>query len=70
MTRIRSLEHEFLRFQVGQMLEYRVVHFGYPSAPENSTTWFFHLRGFGATREAALAMAGISSAISLQEEIY
>jgi hypothetical protein len=58
MTQIRYIEHQSLRFQVGQMVE------------QSPAVWLFHLRGFGSTRDAALAMAGLSSTVTLQEEIY
>jgi hypothetical protein len=58
MTRVRDIEHQFLRFQVGQMVE------------QSCGEWLFHLRGFGSTRDAALAMAGVASTVTLPEEIH
>ena len=70
MTRIQDLEYRFLRFQVGQMVERGPSQSLYPGAPKEPLTWLFHLRGFGPTRDAALAMAGLSSTTSLHEELH
>lgn len=70
MTQIRDIQYHFLRFQVGQMVERGSSSPNYPGASIAPATWLFHLRGFGSTREAALAMAGLSSTVSLQEEIH
>jgi hypothetical protein len=63
MTRARFLDYQFLRFQVGQLVEHYIN-------PYEPPVWLFHLRGYGPTREAALAMAGLPSNIRLSEEIH
>ncbi len=63
MTRIRDLDHGFLRFQVGQLVEHQ-------PCPQEPPVWLFYLIGFGPTRDIALAMAGLHSAACLHEEIH
>lgn len=70
MTQIRDIQYGFLRFQVGQLIEPGPSQSPYPGASREPAAWLFHLRGYGHTREAALAMAGLSSSVSLQEEIH
>jgi len=70
MTQSQSPYLEFLRFQVGQMVERRPSNPNYSSAFNEPPVWLFHLRGFGRTREAAIAMAGLPSSASLTEELH
>ena len=69
MTQIKIPALKFLQFQVGQLIEC-------PSAIPKSqgsrkpTDWLFRLLGFGSTREAALAIAGMSSTTTLIEELH
>jgi hypothetical protein len=70
MTQIRDIQYHFLRFQVGQMVERRSSGPNNPGASVEPSTWLFHLRGFGSTRDAALSMAGVSPTVTLPEEIH
>ena len=69
MTQIKIPALKFLQFQVGELIE-RPSAIAKPPGSQKPTDWLFHLLGYGSTREAALAMAGMSSTTTLIEELH